>query len=682
MKTTLLSLLLVFWFIPAFPQLSGTYTVGGVNPDFQTFEQALYEVWGYGLAGPVTFNLRNGSYYGFSLNTISYNPGNDTLTIQSESLDPYSVIIDGYVTLNQTDHLRFNCITFLADAGQTKSEITINECDHLLFSKCRIISPIPSSFSGQEALVKISYPSSGSVKYVNFTESTLFSDTQTLLFIRDKGNSYFVNDSISGDLWGWGNMARKTYQHCVFMLGNAAFQITNQYFYSCAIFSNQAQLRIQGNFYYTDFHCRVMPYANVYYYNHFFKEIYCNATTNLTFVGNTCDTLFETDYCTNAVIANNKLYGECWFNSDNQSVYDNFFFGHVIVLYGPGQVFKQNNFSRESIFETNYAGGIIENNNIANLVMWLDSFTLSNNNFFDTENTTVSTYGTNPFFYEPQYVSAIDLHAQNPALIGKSTKRTNNYFPYDIDSVYRDRYATIGANEICLDFSSDTILLKCNDSICLAACIFDSTVNYWSPTYMFTDSTSSRPTVQVGGPVRFYLNNRNSGVTDSVYITVSPGIPVAHASYTRNNYTVLFHNSSACADSYLWDFGDTTTSTEINPLHTYSNYGQFLCRLIATSSMGQDTADLVVEIPNGVEDYEMNGMKICPNPAKDLVVIDLENLTGSYEVEIYNETGIKMMSLPTAKSRTTINLSSLPRGIYLVRAVSTNYNVCKKLILE
>jgi hypothetical protein len=37
----------------------------------------------------------------------------------------------------------------------------------------------------------------------------------------------------------------------------------------------------------------------------------------------------------------------------------------------------------------------------------------------------------------------------------------------------------------------------------------------------------------------------------------------------------LFHNTSYFATSYLWDFGDGTTSTDFNPNHSYATNGQY-----------------------------------------------------------------------------------------------------------
>ena len=55
---------------------------------------------------------------------------------------------------------------------------------------------------------------------------------------------------------------------------------------------------------------------------------------------------------------------------------------------------------------------------------------------------------------------------------------------------------------------------------------------------------------------------------------------------------VDFHNTSTNSNSFLWDFGDGTTSTNINPSHTYTSLGLYNVKLVAYatgSCVGSDS---------------------------------------------------------------------------------------------
>ncbi|HOE03993.1 MAG TPA: PKD domain-containing protein [Bacteroidales bacterium] len=51
---------------------------------------------------------------------------------------------------------------------------------------------------------------------------------------------------------------------------------------------------------------------------------------------------------------------------------------------------------------------------------------------------------------------------------------------------------------------------------------------------------------------------------------------------------VSFTNTSTDATSYLWNFGDGTTSTEVNPVHTYTIDGVYTVSLTATNAYGNN----------------------------------------------------------------------------------------------
>lgn len=64
---------------------------------------------------------------------------------------------------------------------------------------------------------------------------------------------------------------------------------------------------------------------------------------------------------------------------------------------------------------------------------------------------------------------------------------------------------------------------------------------------------------------------------------------------------VNFYNNSLNATSYSWDFGDGSTSTEANPVHTFVSPGAYVVRLTAIRGSVRSTARRVVTVRGGVE---------------------------------------------------------------------------------
>jgi PKD repeat protein len=76
--------------------------------------------------------------------------------------------------------------------------------------------------------------------------------------------------------------------------------------------------------------------------------------------------------------------------------------------------------------------------------------------------------------------------------------------------------------------------------------------------------------------------------------------------------TVNFINISQNATSYNWNFGDGTTSTEVNPKHLYENAGTYNVTLQAAGEGGSHTREkqVVISTPIPHFRYKMDGITI------------------------------------------------------------------------
>ena len=61
--------------------------------------------------------------------------------------------------------------------------------------------------------------------------------------------------------------------------------------------------------------------------------------------------------------------------------------------------------------------------------------------------------------------------------------------------------------------------------------------------------------------------------------------------------------STETPTSWLWDFGDGTTSTDENPVHKYTRRGVFDVILTATNDDGSDESDMTEVKVIGYETY-------------------------------------------------------------------------------
>lgn len=188
-----------------------------------------------------------------------------------------------------------------------------------------------------------------------------------------------------------------------------------------------------------------------------------------------------------------------------------------------------------------------------------------------------------------------------------------------------------------------------------------------------TDETPTHTFLNTGTQDTTYMVLMNAftafgcSASDSIAITVYPG---AQASFTDNSlppscapFDATFLNTSVGADSYLWDFGDGNTSTDENPIHTYSNLSGFVqtfpVSLIAYASNGcnDTTSSNVIVYPTASFDFA-----ITPDSACSPLLATMPFIQGinNYEWDFGDGSPVSFMPTPT---HIWTNQSPVPQNI-------------------
>lgn len=164
--------------------------------------------------------------------------------------------------------------------------------------------------------------------------------------------------------------------------------------------------------------------------------------------------------------------------------------------------------------------------------------------------------------------------------------------------------------------------------------------------------------------------------------------PEASFNIAAPGYTVNINNTSLYSDTYNWDFGDGTTSTEVNPTHHYAGNGFYTIKLVAGNALcGTDTFSVNVDISVGVGEVAgVDQIQVFPNPTAGLVNV-VFNVTEmqSFDIRIMDAAGrlIKEESLRNSLGKYNLHydLSDVAKGIYLFSIRSEkgmmNYRIVK-----
>ncbi|HNW97240.1 MAG TPA: PKD domain-containing protein [Bacteroidales bacterium] len=184
------------------------------------------------------------------------------------------------------------------------------------------------------------------------------------------------------------------------------------------------------------------------------------------------------------------------------------------------------------------------------------------------------------------------------------------------------------------------------------------------------------------------IHGCSAASTTSAQITFTPN-PVAYMNYGSNGLTINFYDFSLNGETYLWNFGDGSTSQLQNPVHIYPAAGTYTVTFIVYNQCGSDTAVVDIYVTNGAgidEEIIVNNFSVYPVPAKDYLNIGFEyNSSDNIKVQISNVLGQKIfyedVDNSTGIYSRTIDFSDVPAGMYFI-SVKTDKVIFNKKILK
>ncbi|MBP6624965.1 MAG: PKD domain-containing protein [Chitinophagaceae bacterium] len=161
--------------------------------------------------------------------------------------------------------------------------------------------------------------------------------------------------------------------------------------------------------------------------------------------------------------------------------------------------------------------------------------------------------------------------------------------------------------------------------------------------------------------------------------------PDSSAPHTYIGVNTTIGNSSM---NYTWTWGDGSSSTGQFPTHTYAAAGNYtICLYISDptnncsdslcvlSTINKTAAmySITFANPTGLGSVAKERANLYPNPVNDQFMVKGEG-SQSIQVDILSLNGSKVKSFNTQYNQ-TMNISSLPSNLYVVRVINNNGQV-------
>ncbi len=666
--------------------LSGTYSIDPSGAgDYIDFTSAVADLMTFGACGNVIFNVEDGIYNEQIL--LDEYPGGGatgTVTFQGVNGDAslvtlaYSAIgaADNYVIgLNGADFVTFKHMTVLS--GGTTYGTAVNfleDSDDVTIDSCVIQGD--QSVSTTSTNMALVYAGTGTNRdNFHITNSTLANGSYSV---------YFYGSSTSSFSNGF------TIENC---------DLQNFYYRGIHSYYNE-NISFRNNFLSNNANYTGSVYMMYLYYNNGTYEISGNDVqhklpaygygiylSNCTGDGVNGAHVFNNSFAIGNPAATSTSYGIYATTVSNT----NFNFNSVNV--------SSNGTTSRCLYMTGGVGNNIMNNNMMNdgpgygmyLLGGFDEVDYNNiyapngnYGYFGTAHATLLDWQSatgldmNSYSVDPMFPAFNDLTTCNDTLDAAGMADTN--VVVDLTGQPRSAMPDIGAYEFegTLNFSvgSDTSICG-TDMITIGDA---NSLSNWTWNNGDTTNTIDVMGTQAGTYIATRASNCGTAV-DTIVITQSPD-PVAAFDTTQTSYTtVVFNNMSTDATSYLWDFGDGNTSTDVNPFHIYATGGVYTVTLTATGPCGTDVSTFVVELViNSLDELSAN-IEMFPNPANDVLTLNADQVLDA-SIEVFNVAGKLVLTDNIQGTSKTINVSNLEKGMYMIKITNNEGSSIQRLIVE
>jgi PKD repeat protein len=145
-------------------------------------------------------------------------------------------------------------------------------------------------------------------------------------------------------------------------------------------------------------------------------------------------------------------------------------------------------------------------------------------------------------------------------------------------------------------------------------------------------------------------------------------VPVANFTHSGSP-VVTFHYSGTTSgvDSVHWHFGDGTTATGTNPIHTYTASGTYSVCATAYTNCDSNTrcSNVVIALTSvGGSTVPAADISVYPNPANNLVHIN--EVKGHIAYRLTDISGASLLHGDLLQESNTISIQGLAPGIYIL----------------
>lgn len=285
---------------------------------------------------------------------------------------------------------------------------------------------------------------------------------------------------------------------------------------------------------------------------------------------------------------------------------------------------------------------------------------------------------TNSTTYTPSTTGTYTISVTASNICGTSTASTTDVYVFEPTTPVID-----GIKDVCTGVTS-YIVTNPNSQATYSWSVTGGTVVEFGDSAVVTFTTAGTQTVSVTAN---YNQCNSVSLSDDLSINVSQG-PVAGFTYNiATGNVVTFTNTSSGADSYSWDFGNSTTDTATSPVVDYgvTADGEYIISLTATNDCSSDVfTDTITLVGVGINYTALAGLEVYPNPVQQQLTVTWANAGTPVQLTLMNTLGEQLINQQVAATETSAKLNTLDlaSGMYLLHVKQGEFSQVYKVFKE
>ncbi len=200
-------------------------------------------------------------------------------------------------------------------------------------------------------------------------------------------------------------------------------------------------------------------------------------------------------------------------------------------------------------------------------------------------------------------------------------------------------------------------------------------------------ANSANPTVNETGEYEVVVTNLENGCQSVSSVTVTEDFNTPNPDFSFNVVDNTFNGQASTDDdnsTFLWDFGNGTTSTEANPAIELE-LGKYNVCLTVTNECGSERKcqEVIIEGSSADDTKYIKQFTIYPNPAKESINLNIDLIHNvPVKATLMTINGVQVISKTYQGSINDIwNVEGIPSGTYSISIEGESFLISRSIII-